>query len=320
MIDLISENVIIRNIYTKYRETRPIETIYFAYERFGDFYIAQQLLRKYVSEEEVRIAFKEGNELGKLLNNLWRYEGILEAMASLLPEKFDIELFEVYDWAFDDTRIGRSRLGQIIQHVLNSLKWRQAANINDKKITKWIKSDSFRMNHYEYFNRLIEMSVLPAHPFNSDRLNIILKPFSMADRDSFWQKFLLYYTGIEDGQPLPFSRLIDWAWQPGISSLVDLETARLAAQTLIWGLGTTNRPLRDKITKALINLLEEQLPVLHKLMIEFENVSDIYIAERLYAVGYGCVLRTTQFSGVQELAQYVYDQNFVNNTPPEHIL
>lgn len=319
MNDLIAENVIVRNLYVDYRSgiREEIETIYFAYERFGDFYMAEQLLKMYSFEEEVRMAFKENNELGSLLDDYWKYGGIIEAMASLLPEKFNLELFEVYDWVFEDPQRGQA--GHIIEYVLNSLRWRQGKTIDDQKISNWLNSVGFKLN-YDCLNRLIEMSALPAHPFNSDRLNKNLKPFSMADRDSFWQKFLLNYTGTDGGYTFPFTRLIDWAWQPGVSTLVDAETARLTAQTLIWGLATTNIQLRDRTTKALINLLEEQLPVLIKLMIEFQNVSDLYIAERIYAVAYGCVLRTSQLSAVQELAQYVYNHNFENNTPPEHIL
>lgn len=319
MHDLIAENVIVRNLYRHYRNGEEIETIYFAYERFGDFYMAEQLLNMYSSEEEVRMAFKEGNEIGSLLDNPWKYEGIIEAMASLLPEKFSLELFEVYDWVFEDTKGRHTTEGQIIEYILNSLRWRQGKTIDDEKISKWLNSVGFKLN-YDWLNRLIEMSALPSHPFNSDRLNNILKRFSMADRDSFWQKFLLHYTGTDEGQAFPFSRLVDWAWQPGVSTLVDAETARLTAQTLIWGLATTNRQLRDQTTKALINLLEEQLPILIKLMIEFQDVSDLYIAERLYGVAYGCVLRTSQLSAAQGLIQYIYNKNFENNTPPEHIL
>ncbi len=91
-------------------------------------------------------------------------------------------------------------------------------------------------------------------------------------------------------------RLIDWAWSPNISYNVDPETARLVAQTLAWVLSSTDIALRDKTTKALVNLLEQQPETLIKTLTAFENIDDLYILDRLYSVAYGCILRTEKLN------------------------
>ena len=80
------------------------------------------------------------------------------------------------------------------------------------------------------------------------------------------------------------------------------------------------RQLRDQTTKALVNLLEEQPDALIAVMKAFENIDDPYIAERLYAVAYGCALRTSNEESLSKIAQYIYDNTFEDGNPPVHVL
>jgi len=85
-------------------------------------------------------------------------------------------------------------------------------------------------------------------------------------------------------------------------------------------LSSTNIALRDQTTKALVNLLEQQPEVLIAILKTFEKVDDLYILERLYAVAYGCILRTEKEESIKLIAQYIYDIIFKNGNPPVHIL
>jgi hypothetical protein len=143
----------------------------------------------------------------------------------------------------------------------------------------------------------------------------------MSERDSFWQKFLFNYSSHTDNKVAhPIRALIDWAWLPDISNKVDAETARLVAQTLTWVLASTKNELRDQTTKALVNLQEQQPDVLIKTLQAFEKINDLYILERLYAVAYGCILRTEKDTSIKIIAQYIYNTIFKNGNPPVHIL
>jgi len=322
--DLILENVFIQNIIKNYETEKETEVIYFAYERFGDFYIANTLLESFNSKESVRNAFKKNNELSKLLEDAyWRNKGILEAMAVLLPERFSLEIIEVFDWVFEGSH--QEFLGNIdewLNHFLiDSLKWRVIESIDNKKLTAWIRSKKFNINDHAWFNFLIELTVQKGHPFNADRLNKMLKRYTMPERDSFWLQYIKYYSfSFDNDSATPIRRLIDWAWQKDISAKIDSETARLTAQTLAWILSSTFIQVRDQTTKALVNLLEEQPEALIAVLENFKDIDDLYILERLCGVVYGCALRTSKLSSLNKIAQYVFDTFFKEANPPAHIL
>ena len=118
----------------------------------------------------------------------------------------------------------------------------------------------------------------------------------------------------------PLRRLIDWAWSEGVSEYADPESTRLAAIMLCWLLSSTYIKYRDEATKALVNLLSEKVDVLIETMRSFEQVDDMYVYERLYAVAYGVTLRTSSRDGLTKLGRYVYDTIFKHNHPPKDIL
>ncbi len=324
LTDLIHENVFIQSTHTDYETKAEKEVIYFAYERFGDFFIAEELLQPFKNARQVKATFKKGKPLGDLLQTaFWKNNGLMEALAVLLPEKFDLEIVDVYNWAFEGNH--ERLLGNIDEwlghFLLDSLKWRKTSSVNNEKLTKWLNSKRCLVDHHTIYNRILELTTLKDHPFNSDRFTHNLLRDPMPVRDSRWQEYFRYYSQADDqGNAYPLRRLIDWAWQSGISGKLDSETVRLTAQTLCWVLSSTYRQLRDQVTKAMVNLLEEQVEALIYILKKFETIDDAYIAERLYAVAYGCALRTSNIHSLAQLAQYVYDRNFSSGNPPLHVL
>ncbi|TDD97849.1 AVAST type 2 anti-phage system protein Avs2 [Flavobacterium cellulosilyticum] len=325
--DLIEESIFITNPQTNYKTNQQEEVIYFAYQRFGDFYIAEELLNKFNNQSAVLEAFKKENEFGKLIadrNGYWYNDGILEAFSILLPEKFNLEIFEVFDWYFEceeDKFYKQHVIGELNRFLLDSLNWRKIESINNDKLINWFRGAYFRISEDDYFYKLIELSTIIGHPFNSDRLFRILKSYKMPQRDSFWQQHLRYFSSYDDNENgYPIRRLIDWAWTPDISNKLDFETTRLTAQTLTWVLSSTNIKLRDQTTKAMVNLLEQQPDALVSILKSFKNIDDLYILERLYAITYGCVLRTENIDSINKIALVVYNYIFKKGTPPNHIL
>lgn len=326
LTDLIEESILIKNVshYYDSDDSQQKEYLYFAFQRFGDFYIAKQLLKDYSNKDEVLVAFKENGILGNLVKEgYWNYRGVLEAFSTLLPELFSLELFEVYSWVFshEDHNINSST-DYIASMVLDSLEWRIVDSIDNTKITKWLKQhNANRFSYNEYLNTIIKFTAINNHPFNSDRLFRILNRINMPKRDSFWQEYLRYYNGYNDVKiAYPIRRLIDWAWTPNISTKIDFETARHTGQTLAWVLATTNRVLRDETTKALVNLLEQQTDALLSILKAFRKIDDNFILERLFAVCYGCILRTEKLENIKKIAQYVYDTIFKKGEVPKDIL
>lgn len=323
--DLIQEGVFIKNTRKNYFLNTSEDVVLFTYERYGDFYIASQLLQKYSSNEEILKAGLKENELGKLLSN-YHNNGIIEALSVIIPEKYELEIFEVFDWVFTEKRTTEETHYHNEQGLLNyawldSLKWRTAQSINNDKVTAWVKGEHFDISDNNYLYYILGLTTYENHPFNSDRLFDILNSHSMATRDSFWQEHILGFKGVDDdNQAYPLRRLIEWAWTPNISSQTTYETARLAGQTLAWVLSTTDRVLRDQTTKAMVNLLEQQPEALISILNKFKDIDDLYILERLYAVAYGCTLRTETNISIQKITQFTYDTIFKNENPPVHIL
>lgn len=324
--DLIEENVFIKRIDYNYETHHNEDVIYFAYERLGDFFIAEELLTKFKTIEEIKNAFQKENEFGKLIDyKYWQYDGLFEAFAVLLPEKYNIEIFEVYDWVFADKSEDKFYRNQnqdsVNKFLFDSLNWRKIESIDDKKITDWFRSKNFRISDDELFLKLIELSPIINHPFNSDRLFSILKRYKMPKRDSFWQQHMRYYNSYDDNDiAFPIRRLLDWSWTTGISFNIDTETARLTGQTLTWFLASTNRKFRDQTTKALVNLLEQQPDALLAILKAFKNTDDFYILERLYAVVYGSILRTEKNENIAKISKAVYNYVFKSGNPTKHIL
>ncbi|WPR70324.1 AVAST type 2 anti-phage system protein Avs2 [Flavobacterium sp. NG2] len=325
--DLIEENIFITNPQRNYKSNQTEEIVYFAYQRFGDFYVADEVLKKFKNQSEVIESFKNENEFGKLLsdrNGYWYNNGILEAFSILLPEKFNLEIFEVFDWYFEfdeDKHYKYHVIGELNRFLLDSLNWRKIESIDNEKLVNWFRGDYFRVSDDDYFYKLTELSTVIGHPFNSDRLFRILKSYKMSQRDSFWQQHLRLFNGfIDENNASPLRRLIDWAWTPYISSKLDFETTRLTGQTLAWVLSSTNRKLRDQTTKAMVNLLEQQPDALIQILKTFKRIDDLYISERLYAIAYGCVLRTENIDSINKIASFVYNSVFKNGNSPKHIL
>jgi hypothetical protein len=324
--DMIQESIFIRNCRDNYRTEEKEEVIYFAYERFGDHFIANELIKDFKGPEEVLKAFSKGDKLGKLMEgHHWKHRGVLESLAILLPEKHGLELFEVYSWLYQDVKKDDFALDDNIDRLngflLDSLKWRSIESLNIEKLIEWFKGDFFYVDDDTYLLTIEQLATIKNHPFNSERLYQILIKLPMPERDSFWQSHVEWYSGYDDNEiGFPLRRLIDWAWSPSISYSVDGETALLAAQTLTWLLSSTNRKLRDEVTKAIVNLLEQQPKTLIDLLAKFQEVDDMYIQERLYAVAYGCILRAAQKDSIQLIGNYVYNQIFNQENPPIHVL
>lgn len=321
--DLIEESVLIRSMVETYDESDK-DVVYFAYERFGDFFLAEQLLNEFSSQAEMLTAFQNDGRLGKLINDFyWSNEGILEALAVLLPEKWNTEITQAFYWVFEERKEDDyDHTGDSINRwMVQSMKWRRIDSINIEKTAKWInESGHFRMDIGSWLYFIIEVTAVTGHPFNADRLFHYLKRNTMAQRDGFWQDHIAGYHGYDDSKmAFPITRLIDWAWQKNISRLTDTETARLVGQTLCWILSTTNRGLRDQVTKALTNLLQHQPKALTALLNKFDDVDDSYIKERLYAVAYGCALRSA-IEDLRSIAHEVYSLIFKAGNPPLHIL
>jgi hypothetical protein len=114
--------------------------------------------------------------------------------------------------------------------------------------------------------------------------------------------------------------MIDWAWSQQNRLHVTDQAVHLFAIALTWFLTSSNRFLRDRATKALVTLLQHRLSIINTLLQDFRDVNDPYVRERLFAVAYGCALRSTDDNGIRDLAQMTFAEMFSKDAPTPHIL
>ena len=157
-----------------------------------------------------------------------------------------------------------------------------------------------------FWETILSVTAIPNHYFNAYSLHRHLMTYSLADRDKSWTIYLKDKFSYDSA----VTRLVDWAWSEHSKDHISDESIKLAAITLAWLHTSTNRKLRDSATKALICLLENRINVLVDLLKEFESVNDPYIYERLFAVAYGCAIRTKQKDALQNLCKYIYETIF----------
>lgn len=308
--------------YPRYgKNSKRIEYKYkFTYNRFSDHLIVRSLLteNKINSEVSAQRFFADGKFLDENINNI----GLLEALSIQIPERCKKDKAE-FVWVIpekyrDDYRIKTA--------FLNSIKWRdveldgfnkktgKASYINESQIRKYISTymnDSI-YDLYEVMDCLFDVSVVPNHPLNAMRLHEILSGTNLAERDSWFQQYILNATS-EQGNAI--SRIQSWSISRLPRDISNQKAILLTGIALAWTLSSTENNLRDRSTRALIQLFRYHQDVLVKLLEIFINVDDPYIVERLFAATYGVVsLNPHDKAGFQSLVVWIYKNHFLNKS------
>ncbi|MGQ1788520.1 AVAST type 2 anti-phage system protein Avs2 [Saccharicrinis sp. GN24d3] len=290
--DLITEGVLSKNIFWK-EENDNEEGVYLAYERFEDHLTVQYLL---LQHPELENEFKVGGHLFNYVkdeNAIYMHKGLIEAFSVQVPEKEGFEFYTLIP-DFKDKY-------PIIESFVESLLWRKVETINEES-KKYVNEYVFlyQGTHDFFWETILSVTGIPNHFFNARSLNNHLIKLSLAERDANWTQFLKYRYSDDSS----VKRLVDWAWNQTDKSHISDESVLLSSITLAWFHTSTNRKLRDCSTKALISLLQNRLDVLLELLKMFEGVNDPFVYERLFAVAYGCVIRTNQREKIAEICEY----------------
>lgn len=307
---LIAEGVLSEEMF--YVGRQQVEGVRFTYERFADHRIARHLLEQHLDASDPDSAFRPGTPLQSLTKDVWaahRNRGILEAFSIQLPEQVSREFIELIPSAveFEPVRLA----------FLDSLLWRRPSTIREETrelVNRHIVRDPEDLDRL--LDVLLTVACNPRHPWNAEFLHLRLMRDSLPERDAWWSRYLFNAYGNHGA----VDRLIDWALTTGGQSHHADEGVELCCVALTWFLTTSHRFVRDRATKGLVALLENRIKILRRLLARFREVNDPYIRERLYAVAYGCALRTTDRDSIEGLAQDVFNEIFASGSPPPHLL
>ena len=296
--ELIEEGILSKDAFWKGRNDYE-ERVDFAYERFGDHLTVQYLLGQYPDLEK---EFKEGGKLHSYVKDevaLKINKGLIEAFSIQVPERNGCEFFNLIPTFKDKC--------PVIESFVESLLWRKIDTINEES-NKYVNEHvfSYQGTHDYFWETILAVTGIPKHYFNAHFLHNLLMNLSLAERDANWTQFLKYQYSDESS----VKRLIDWAWNQTDKSHISDESVMLCGITLTWFHTSTNRKLRDCSTKALVCLLQDRVEVLIKILKMFEGVNDPYVYERLFAVAYGCAVRTEKKEELTDLSIYIYQTIF----------
>ena len=224
----------------------------------------------------------------------------MESLSIQIPERTGKELYELLDKK-------QKAYTNVIESFINSLIWRKTENINEYT-KEYVNKYILRFEHtFDLFFQMVYLVASdPDHFYNANSLHRYLMQFSMADRDAIWTTYL----HDQDYEGTAIFRLINWAKSKDNTSNLSHKSRKLAAKALAWLFTSTNISLRDSATKALVVLLEDNLPTATDLLTDFEKVNDPYVYERIFAATYGAVLRSDNLEGLDVLSRYIINTIF----------
>lgn len=308
LTELEHEGVLtVEPVYTD--ENQQEEQVRFTFERFSDFQIAGHLLQQHMQGKHPLLPMEKASPLYEFLTreDIYRFAGIIEALAVLLPEQTSVELPDLSadttapDWVVEAA-------------FLKSLLLRQQDRFTDRTRELVLKFPTEYENHW--LSTLISISTELDNKFNAHYLHDKLAPLTMPERDSKWS-VPIATLDIEEGSSLDV--LLSWALEEGFSE-IEPKRAELAAIMLTWLFSTSHRTIRDRSTKALTALLAPRLQLACSLIDRFRQLDDLYILERLLAASYGAALQAKSQDNLAMLAKVVYEWIFASGKPPAHIL
>lgn len=299
--ELISEGIFSKNLFWD-EEGKPSEGVYLSYERFEDHLTCQYLLEQYPN---IADEFKKGGNLFAYVTDeheIYLNKGLIDAFSIQIPEKTGQEFYHYVSHVSDKY--------SVVESFVDSLLWRKVETINEQS-KEYVNSNvmSFPETQNLFWETILSITSVPNHMYNADSLHNHLMKFTLAERDADWTQRLKFKYSNDSS----VKRLIDWSWDISDKSHISDESIRLSSIALAWFHTSTNRELRDCSTKAMINLLQNRIDVLIKILELFKDVNDPYVYERIFAVAYGCSLRTNDNRLLPELCECVYQLIFKNN-------
>lgn len=293
----------------------PSELIRFSFQKFQDHLMAKALVEE-ITVENQSLAFGENGPLNFLFhgNNLddgikYQYAGLISSLSTIYPEQLSLEFAHTLPnwekhWHYEE--LLQKGFGE-------SFKSRCSDAFTDS--TKDLLNQ-LNENYIQYFEIILEVSLMIEHPFNALSLHEKLKQYRMPERDSYWTRWI-NWASKEDGSQI--NRLVSWALS-GSKDTNAVQHIELASLVLAWALTSSHITLRDKATKALTNLFLSHQDSFIYLLNKMHDCNDPYVVERLYSAAFGACCIDQSFERLSTYSQEVYVKFFANASPSKALL
>lgn len=290
---ILAEGLLIESdLWRPDEEGGPLTVVRMPYERFGDHIVARHILGKYLdvtNEATIRQSLYRNRPLGAIFTldgpYHYRYEldGWAEALIIEFPERVKRTLSEDATELFFYLPKARQSISAYWEPFCSGLFWRHPGSFS--KQTDQLAGAILWSGHDTSARRMIDallaVATKPKHPYGGARLYKNFENMDLPSRDLLWSEYLRtrYRTSSAD-------RLVKWFERPIGDSLGEAGARNLIAVFSLF-LTSTDRQLRDRVTKVLVRLGELFPKELFEHTLLTMTFNDPYVPERMLAASYG---------------------------------
>lgn len=307
---ILSEGVIHK--FYKYDDTT--EYIKFSFGKLGDFLLISSAITKEFDETNPLKSFGKGSSLYKLAHEYIR-PTFIEILAILIAEKTQGK-YEILDIFEDEENEFGDNFNPYTEYFIKSIIYRNGNSVSNRTLELLLK---YCEDETTLIETLLNIALKPNCKYTAKNMHKYLFSMSLINRDLFWSLNISHIFSYENSNII--NNIINFCWRCD-DCLKNNKHSIDYAYILSWFLSSSNRELRDKSTKSLVNLLKYNLEIVPNILREFQNVNDLYVKERLYCAVYGaCLLNqndSTKYEIIKEIASIVYELNFKYEEPPVH--
>lgn len=274
------------------------------------YYISYNLLEDYISASWI-IENKSDEELKEYaLHNLFEINheaqilnggnaSLFSMIAALYSIKNNKECISFID---DLAENEHKRL--VIEEYFRTFCWRE---YNDSLESFIASLDKYKVSPNIVWQIFVENSTKVNNELNAIGLNRLLNKYSLTRRDYLWTIF------VNDLNELDI--IIKYAYyieKGNTLESVSEEKIKLLLILFSWFLTSSNRVLRDRISKAMIEILKHRFALCKYLLNLFKAVNDPYIIQRLFGIVFGAVMKRglKDEGNFEGLAVYIYKEIF----------
>lgn len=283
--------------HARYQDGGYVDVFILPYQRFSDHLVARHLLDSHLdtsSSASVRRCFFKNRRLGAVfMLDRWGRQFAEPGIASALMVEFPERIRRLAERKGLPTELlaylpkDRRLVSPVVDVFLEGLYWRPSSSFGPE--TEDMVEFLLRRPEQELRSRTYEvvvgLALRDGHPLGSEWLVGRLARMSMPERDVEWSEFVR--TAEPDSN---LHRLLTWAEREEHGK-VERQVSAQALRTAALLLTTTDRPIRDRATRALVLIGEAHPQRLFDEVLGVLSIGDPYVTERVVAACYGVCMR-----------------------------
>lgn len=277
------------------------EIFYIGYNLLKDYLIANNIIIHENDKEKIREycirKLLKINEEGIVQN--YGNESIFGMVLALYAKKYNEECLDIVDLINDSLE-----KDILINEYLKTIAWRNTT-IKYEYFLELI--NKYSLSTDKVWSVFIENATKEKSELNALWLSKFLNKYKLNKRDYIWT--------ISINELNENDRIISLAYfiENG-NKFNNLSKNKIFLLLVLfaWMLSSSNRILRDRLSKSMIEILKNYFSLCQKLLENFKMVDDPYIIQRLYGIIFGAVMKRTEEYKEEfyELTKWIYNEIF----------